>query len=57
MVVGGTGGTGGVVTTAGPRVYGRCSGTDLFDESHLALPYHSVNTDINKRIKYLPGSV
>ncbi len=27
--------------------------TDLFDESHLALPYHSVNTDINKRIKYL----
>ncbi|MCU0703190.1 MAG: 6-phosphofructokinase [Fimbriiglobus sp.] len=28
--------------------------TDLFDESHLALPYHSVNTDINKRIKYLP---
>jgi ATP-dependent phosphofructokinase / diphosphate-dependent phosphofructokinase len=30
--------------------------TDLFDESHLALPYHSVNTDINKRIKYLPGS-
>ncbi len=31
--------------------------TDLFDESHLALPYHSVNTDINKRIKYLPGSV
>ena len=29
--------------------------TDLFDESHLALPYHSVNTDINKRIKYLPA--
>ena len=29
--------------------------TDLFDASHLALPYHSVNTDINKRIKYLPG--
>jgi 6-phosphofructokinase 1 len=28
--------------------------TDLFDESHLALPYHSVNTDINKRIRYLP---
>jgi len=27
--------------------------TDLFDESHLALPYHSVNTDVNKRIKYL----
>jgi 6-phosphofructokinase 1 len=27
--------------------------TDLFDESHLALPYHSVNTDINKRIRYL----
>jgi 6-phosphofructokinase 1 len=28
--------------------------TDLFDESHLTLPYHSVNVDINKRIKYLP---
>jgi 6-phosphofructokinase 1 len=27
--------------------------TDLFDESHLSLPYHSVNTDINKRIRYL----
>jgi 6-phosphofructokinase len=27
--------------------------TDLFDESHLTLPYHSVNVDINKRIKYL----
>jgi ATP-dependent phosphofructokinase / diphosphate-dependent phosphofructokinase len=27
--------------------------TDLFDASHLVLPYHSVNTDINKRIRYL----
>ncbi|MEO2090345.1 MAG: 6-phosphofructokinase, partial [Gemmataceae bacterium] len=27
--------------------------TDLFDDSHLTLPYHSVNVDINKRIKYL----
>lgn len=27
--------------------------TDLFDESHLSLPYHSVNSDINKRIRYL----
>jgi ATP-dependent phosphofructokinase / diphosphate-dependent phosphofructokinase len=27
--------------------------TDLFDASHLVLPYHSVNTDISKRIRYL----
>lgn len=27
--------------------------TDLFDASHLVLPYHSVNTDVNKRIRYL----
>ena len=27
--------------------------TDLFDASHLTLPFHSVNTDINKRIRYL----
>lgn len=25
----------------------------LFDPSHLKMPYHSVNTDINKRIRYL----
>ena len=27
--------------------------TDLFDPAHLAPPYHSVNTDVNKRIRYL----
>ena len=27
--------------------------TDLFDPSHLTMPYHSVNTDVNKRIRYL----
>jgi 6-phosphofructokinase 1 len=27
--------------------------TDLFNPEHLALPYHSVNTDVNKRIRYL----
>jgi 6-phosphofructokinase 1 len=27
--------------------------TELFDMSHLVLPYHSVNTDLNKRIRYL----
>jgi 6-phosphofructokinase 1 len=27
--------------------------SDLFDPSHLVLPYHSVNTDISKRIRYL----
>lgn len=26
---------------------------ELFDPSHLKRPYHSVNTDINKRIRYL----
>ena len=26
---------------------------ELFDESNLSLPFHSVNTDINKRIRYL----
>jgi 6-phosphofructokinase 1 len=30
--------------------------TDLFRPSNLALPYHSVNADINKRIRYLPDS-
>ena len=25
----------------------------LFDEGNLFRPYHSVNTDINKRIRYL----
>jgi 6-phosphofructokinase 1 len=25
----------------------------LFDPGNLARPYHSVNTDINKRIRYL----
>ncbi|MBA4066791.1 MAG: 6-phosphofructokinase [Isosphaera sp.] len=29
--------------------------TDLFDPSHLLTPYHSVNTDVNKRIRYLEG--
>ena len=29
--------------------------TGLFDSSHLSVPFHSVNTDINKRIKYLEG--
>ena len=29
--------------------------SDLFDASHLVLPYHSVNTDVSKRIKYLDG--
>jgi ATP-dependent phosphofructokinase / diphosphate-dependent phosphofructokinase len=27
--------------------------TDLFDANHLSMPYHSVNTDVNKRIKFL----
>lgn len=27
--------------------------TDLFDASHLVLPYHSVNIDVNKRIRFL----
>jgi len=27
--------------------------TELFDPSHLKMPYHSVNTDVNKRIRYL----
>ncbi|MDB5313340.1 MAG: 6-phosphofructokinase [Gemmataceae bacterium] len=27
--------------------------SDLFDPSHLKMPYHSVNTDVNKRIRYL----
>ena len=27
--------------------------TDLFTQGHLALPYHSVNADVNKRIRYL----
>ncbi|MGL6076081.1 MAG: 6-phosphofructokinase [Fimbriiglobus sp.] len=27
--------------------------TDLFDANHLMMPYHSVNTDVSKRIKYL----
>ena len=27
--------------------------TDLFNPSRLSSPYHSVNTDVNKRIKYL----
>ncbi len=26
---------------------------ELFDPSHLKMPYHSVNTDVNKRIHYL----
>ena len=26
---------------------------ELFDPSHLKLAYHSVNTDVNKRIHYL----
>ena len=25
----------------------------LFDAGNLAQPYHSVNTDVNKRIRYL----
>jgi len=29
--------------------------TGMFDSSHLSIPFHSVNTDINKRIKYLEG--
>lgn len=28
----------------------------LFDPGNLAQPYHSVNTDINKRIRYLEGT-
>ncbi len=28
---------------------------DLFEAHHLSQPYHSVNTDINKRIRYLEG--
>ena len=28
--------------------------TDLFDSNHLTVPYHSVNTDVNKRIRTLP---
>ncbi len=27
--------------------------TGLFDAAHLSEPYHSVNTDVNKRIRYL----
>lgn len=27
--------------------------TGLFDSSHLSQPYHSINTDVNKRIRYL----
>jgi 6-phosphofructokinase 1 len=27
----------------------------LFDPSHLTVPYHSINTDVNKRIRYLEG--
>ncbi len=27
--------------------------SELFDASHLRMPYHSVNTDVNKRIRYL----
>jgi 6-phosphofructokinase 1 len=27
----------------------------LFDSSHLRMPYHSVNTDVGKRIRYLDG--
>ena len=27
----------------------------LFDPSHLRMPYHSVNTDVGKRIRYLEG--
>lgn len=30
--------------------------TDLFDSNHLTVPYHSVNTDINKRIRTLSES-
>jgi 6-phosphofructokinase 1 len=30
-----------------------CLRTELFDPSHLSQPYHSVNTDVNKRIRYL----
>ena len=29
--------------------------SELFDSSHLKMPFHSVNTDINKRIRYLEG--
>jgi 6-phosphofructokinase 1 len=29
--------------------------TELFDPSHLKMAYHSVNTDVNKRIRYLEG--
>lgn len=30
--------------------------SDLFNLEHLAMPYHSVNTDIARRIRLLPGS-
>ena len=30
--------------------------TDLFDAHHLSEPFHSVNTDVNKRIRYLDGA-
>lgn len=29
--------------------------SELFDPSHLKMSYHSVNTDVNKRIRYLEG--
>ncbi|MBY0513122.1 MAG: 6-phosphofructokinase [Gemmataceae bacterium] len=29
--------------------------SSLFDPSHLKMAYHSVNTDVNKRIRYLEG--
>ena len=27
--------------------------SELFDPSHLKMPFHSVNTDVSKRIRYL----
>ena len=27
--------------------------SDLFDPSHLRMPFHSVNTDVGKRIRFL----
>ena len=29
--------------------------TGLFDSGNLTRPYHSVNVDVNKRIRYLKG--
>ena len=41
-------------TRSGPTTW-RCCARELFDPSHLKMPFHSVNTDIGKRIRYVRG--